>query len=124
MALIDLFQFFVHYDRDAYEVFFPANAAATEADVQAFALGLGLPEEFRVYLTTPIAGLTVTARRSRRSLHVFSLAEVRAMLANFPGLVPFLERDGVVFCFEAQGKVVGAPAVDFADLVLGLLQEP
>jgi hypothetical protein len=84
MALIDLFQLFARYDQSAYEVFFPANTAATEAEVTSFTLGLALPEEYNIFLTTPLAGLTVTASVSGRRLHVLSLPEVRDKLADFP----------------------------------------
>jgi hypothetical protein len=121
MALIDLFAFFVEYDRAAYEVHFPWDIAATEAEVSA--LGRALPEAYRVFLTKPLAGLTVTSRRSGRVLRVYSLTEVLGRLADFPGLVPFLECDDEVFCFDGEGKVVGRPEAGFAELVLGLLRD-
>jgi hypothetical protein len=123
MALIDLFQFFVAYDRTVYEVHFPADAAVTEEEVAAFGRGLCLPEEFRVYLTTPLAGFTVTARASGRRLHVLSLAEVRARRTGSPWRVLFVERDGLTYCFDGQGRISGHPGVDFADLVLAEIRE-
>jgi hypothetical protein len=118
MTFIDLFQFFVGYDHTAYEVHFPADAAATEAEVAAFGSGLCLPDEFRVYFTTPFAGLTVTGRARGGRLHILSLAEMRARLTDSPWRVPFLERDGMTYCFDGQGRIVGRSDMGFADLVL------